>query len=125
MKKLLLLVFLISISCQVDRDEYYVKYSIDSSTVYIGGKIDLFITNEEGIQSEITVNQRELYEVTIGPVSRGFSSYMLARDAGSNSNLKLYANIYVSKNNGPFALKANDGSDAPRSSVSLEYSIDF
>ena len=50
---------------------------------------------------------------------------MLARDAGSAFGLKLYANIYVSKNGSPFALKATNESEQVRNFVSLSYTIDY
>lgn len=131
MKRSLLTLAIISITllCQDcssnNNDEYYVKYSINSTTIQIGGKLDLFITDEDGIQTEFLVNQREPSEFIIGPVDINFNADMLARDAGSAFGLKLYANIYVSKNGSPFALKATNESEQVRNFVSLSYTIDY
>ena len=74
-------------------DEYYVKYEVNSSTIYIGGKLN------------VTLN-----------VNSASETY---------NQLRLYTNIYVSKNGSPFALKKSDGSDTPRNSVQINYTIDY
>ena len=105
-------------------DEYYVKYEVDSSTIYSGGKLDVTINTEKSDAITITINQRVLWEIIIGPVNKGFKAEMQV-EASDIRDLKLYTNIYVSKNNSPFALKAIDGSDTPRDFVSIDYTIDY
>lgn len=83
----------------------------------------MFLNDADG-QLELLVNTNELVETIIGPVPYGFKAEMLARD-DDGDNKKLYAEILVSKNGGPFTLKAVDGSDGARSFVTLEYAIDF
>jgi hypothetical protein len=111
--------------CSPDPDEYYVKYTIDSTATQINGKLDLFLNDENNQELNLLVPQRQLNEVIVGPVGSSFEASLLARDAGSANGLKLYANIYVSKNGSPFALKATDGSDVVRNYVSLSYTIDY
>lgn len=123
MKKFLLLFALFLFGCQAESDEYYVKYSINSDHYQFGGKLELFLNDADG-QLELLVNTNELVETIIGPVPYGFNAEMLARDEDGD-NKKLYAEILVSKNGGPFTLKAIDGSDVARSFVTLEYEIDF
>jgi len=123
MKKLILLFALSFLGCQTASDEYYVKYSINSNHYQIGGKLELFLNDVDG-QLDLIVNTNELVETIIGPVPHGFNAGMLARDDGGNAK-KLYAEILISKNGGPFTLKAIDGSDIARTFVELEYTIDF
>ena len=125
MKKLILLLALSFIGCQKDTDEYYVKYSIDSYHYQIGHELELILNDENEERLDLVVDVREQVETTIGPVPYGFNASMLARDDGGNHTYELYAEILVSKNGGPFALKAIDGSDESRSFVMLDYIIDF
>ena len=109
-----------------DTDEYYVKYEVDSSTIYSGGKLDVTLNSETNQAMTITIDQRTLWEVVIGPVRKGFNATMnVSAIYETHDKLKLYTNIYVSKNNGPFALKNSDGSDIPRDSVTISYTIDY
>ena len=74
----------------------------------------------------ITINQRNLWETIIGPVSKGFNASMRVKATGETyDKLKIYTNIYVSKNDSPFALKKSDGSDTPRDNVQINYTIDY
>lgn len=107
-------------------DEYYVKYEVDSKTIYLGGKLDLEIKTEDNKLMTTTIDQRVLHETIIGPVDEGFSAFLNVRAAGETyDKLKLYTKIYVSKNDSPFALKKSDGSDDPRDFVKLLYTIDY
>ena len=119
------------ISCEKDdetntTDEYYVKYEVNSTTIYSGGKLDLTIRTEENEDLTLVINQRALHETIIGPVEKGFNASMDVMAQGNTyDKLKLYTNIYVSKNGSPFALKKSDGSDEPRDFVQLSYTIDY
>jgi hypothetical protein len=60
------------------------------------------------------------------PVSKGFNASMSVMAQGNTfDKLKLYTNIYVSKNGSPFSLKKSDGSDEPRDFVQISYTIDY
>jgi len=107
-------------------DEYYVKYEVNSSTIYMGGKLDMTIRTEENKNLTLEIDQRTLHETIIGPVEKGFAASMSVTAQGNtHDKLKLYTNIYVSKNGSPFALKKSDGSDEPRDFVQLSYTIDY
>ena len=134
----LILVFIIAIgiinsSCNKECDsdiepidEYYVKYEVNSSTIYSGGKLDVTINTENNENMTITINQRNLWETIIGPVSKGFNASMRVEATGETyDKLKIYTNIYVSKNDSSFALKKSDGSDTPRDNVQINYTIDY
>jgi hypothetical protein len=113
-------------SNDIDNDEYYVKYEVNSSTIYIGGKLNVTINTENNTNTTILINTRSAWETVIGPVKKGFNSKLQVSETGTNyGHLKLYTQISVSKNNGPFALKKIDGSDTPRTSVELNYTIDY
>jgi hypothetical protein len=118
---------IINSSCgkDCDNDEYYVKYEVNSSTIY-GGKLDVTINSEDNTNSTFTINQCMLWETIIGPVSKGFNATLKVSAIGeTHDKLKLYTNIYVSKNDSPFALKNSDGSELPRDSVEINYTIDY
>ena len=128
------IVFVIGISifgCSNDtdpiiEDEYYVKYEVKSSTIYIGGKLNVTINTETNETVTIEVNQRESWEAIVGPVTKGFESSMYVAAKGETHNqLKLFANIYVNKNDGPFALKEFDDRSFQRNSLDLSYRINF
>ena len=109
-------------------DEYYIKYEVNSTTTYGGnlGKLDVTLNSETNTPMAFTINQRMLSETVIGPVKKGFNATLKVNAIGNTYNLlKLYTNIYVSKNGGPFALKKIDGSDIPRDNISVSYVIDF
>ena len=109
-----------------DIDEYYVKYEISSSTIYSGGKLNVTINTENNTNTTIIINKNTTWETVIGPVQKGFNATLKAISPTETYNqLRLYATIYVSKNGSPFALKEIDGSDTPRDSVQINYTIDY
>ena len=124
---------LINTSCEnnkegteADSDEYYVKYEVNSNTIYSGGKLEVTIKSETNLPLVLTIDQRVLWEVIIGPVEKGFVASMNVKAIDeTNDLLKLYTTIYVSKNNSPFALKKIDGSDIPRDQVNITYTINY
>ena len=74
----------------------------------------------------LTINKNAPWETVIGPVQKGFNATLKANSPTETYNqLRLYAHIYVSKNSSPFALKKSDGSDTPRDSVQINYTIDY
>jgi len=74
----------------------------------------------------LTIDQSVLWETVIGPVQKGFNATLNVNAASSTNNqLRLYTNLYVSKNGSPFALKKSDGSDTPRDNVQINYTIDY
>ena len=125
MRQLYLFIVLAFFSCQKDTDEYYVKYSIDSYHYQTGHKLELILNDENEERLDLLVDVREKVETIIGPVPYGFNASMIARDDGGNHTYELYGEISVSKNGGPFSLKAIDGSEDARSYLILEYGIDF
>jgi hypothetical protein len=107
-------------------DEYYVKYEVNSTTIYSGGKLDVKLNAETNQIKNITVNTRSPFEVIIGPVKKGFNASLDVQKQGTVDNqLRLYIQISVSKNGSPFALKEINGSDTPRNTAQLTYTIDY
>jgi hypothetical protein len=112
-------------SSSTTASEYYVKYEVNSTTIYIGGKLNLSVTDEKNGQRAITIVTKSPYEVTIGPVKKGFNANLsVSKDGSPDNQLKLYTQISVSKDGGPFALKAINGSDSPRNSAQVGYIIE-
>jgi hypothetical protein len=108
-----------------DIDEYYVKYVVNSSTIYLG-KLNVTINTENNTKTTITIDTRTQWETVIGPVKKGFNATLEVNAASETYNhLRLYTELHVSKNGSPFALKKIDGSDTPRDSVSIGYKIDY
>src|SRR5690606_4188209 len=112
-------------------DEYYVKYIVNSSTNYVEGRKSIeriaIITSENNSIQNFTFNN-STWEMTIGPVKKGFNAslntrYNVAVFDGPN-NTYINSEIHVSKNNGPFALKASDISSKERfSATTIKYTI--
>ncbi|MEZ4892811.1 MAG: hypothetical protein R3A50_09800 [Saprospiraceae bacterium] len=107
-------------------DEYYVKYEVNSSTIYLGGKLNVELNAENNQNISLQINTRSEWETVIGPVNKGFQASLKVSEAGNNyGHLMLYSQISVSKNGSPFALKVIDDSDVPRTSVEIMYRIDY
>lgn len=107
-------------------DEYYVNYVVKSSTIYTGSKMDATIRKEDNSFTTYSIYQGGSWETTIGPVAKGFTASLTVNaTTTTHDKLKLYVDIYVSKNGDPFAIKKSDGSDVPRDDVSINYTIDF
>lgn len=111
---------------EIKPDEFYVKYEGNSSTIYIGGKLDIEFTNENNQNIKMQVAARTPWEIVIGPVNKGFKASLKVSEAGNNyGNLTLQAQISASKNGSPFALKEINSSDQPRTSLEIHYTIDY
>ncbi len=130
----LLAVFLVFISsllfnCNNDDnndDQYYVKYEVNSTTIYSGGSLNVIVNDVQNQKSTFSIATKKPWEVTIGPVNKGFETSLSVSEIGNNyGHLRMQAKISVSKNNGPFAVKRNDDSTEPRTSVQTSYKIDF
>ena len=100
------------------KDFYYVRYNVGVSTSHIP---TTYIT----VNTDMGINEFEAvktFEETFGPVSKGFNAEIdvVAEGAGWAETT---ASIHVSKNNGPFALKAYKSVSS--SKINLSYKIDF
>lgn len=104
-------------------DEYYVKYVVTSSSIYSVSRTAQ-INSENNSKSSYTFNNSP-WEVTIGPVKKGFNASLSANFNTSQVLAKTYINveIQVSKNNAPFALKASNNSTEVRNSASTNYTL--
>jgi len=103
-------------------DEYYVKYEVNSSTMY-GPKINVTITNESKSNLTIVVNANKPWETIIGPVQKGFNARLTVNSEPVPLGVvTLYVQISVSKNNSPFSLKKID---TQINYVQINYNIDY
>lgn len=113
--------------CKDDQDsdpvsnEYYVRYELESA--FSGAPENMVVTvlDDESDPIIYQMQTGQDMEVTIGPVKRGFEARMQV-DV-SQFTAQLTPMIFVSKNNGPFALQARV--DEQASTATLIYVIDF
>ena len=91
-------------------DYYYIKY--EAYNIYV--LHNTTINTEKGTQT-IDIKKTTFSEI-YGPVSKGFQTSIQVQRAQSSNPATVQ--IYVSKNNGPFTLKASGNN-------STSYTIDF
>ena len=136
MKSLLRLLIIITFfqSCSKDsKNEYYVKYIIEStSSNPQQTKLQLVttITDEFGKPKEIKHKTGGKWELTIGPVKKGFNSKLSTKsifedvtDPLMPYNAKMNLKIEVSINNAPFSSKKMDDSAEWRKSAEISHTI--
>ena len=104
---------IINFGCQCDceeaTDEYYVKYEIyGDAYLYSRVMVDITVNDENNNDVSFTFNAVIPWETIIGPVQKGFNATL---KVSVETAILLHAKIYVSKNDSPFAIKANDSSD--------------
>jgi hypothetical protein len=132
-KKIILLLFPITAivfsGCKKNSnntDQYYVKYEVSSSTIYYGGKLEVSLRNDFNQIIKDTINTRSPWELTFGPVPIGFNANIQVNEiSNNNGHLTLQSQISVSKNSSAFAVKSSDNSTSPRTSVFLDYTINY
>ena len=107
-------------------DEFYVRYILDGPvTVGSTPPGETTIRIKDNTTQTFSLQSLGKWEVTIGPVLEGFEALLTAKATQETYNrLSIIAEIHVSKNNGPFALKAIDSSDSPRDNATISYLID-
>lgn len=119
----------LTISCKKedkeDTDEYYVKYEVNSSSIYTGQKLNVTYTNDKGQSTSTQINARTKWETIVGPVKKGFNASMRIKTDGSATSLTMSAQISVSKNSSAFAVKNTNASIASQSSLNVNYSVDY
>ena len=112
-----LAIFFTLSSCEKDEtetttnDDYFIKYVIKGNGTYI--YFSDFSVNTDHGNASFSGYQYHSWNQTYGPVKKGF------RASVSVQSSYVTAEIYVSKNNGPFALKAS------KSGGGSSYTIDF
>lgn len=114
-----LAIFMTLSSCKKDEtetatnDDYYVKYAITGNGTYIYFS-DFSISTDQGNKS-FSGYQYRSWNQTYGPVKKGFNASVSVKSS------LVTVEIYVSKNNSPFALKASNAG----SNSQVLYIIDF
>ncbi len=107
-----------------NNDEYYVKYIVNSPTIYSTTRTATIRSETNSLVNHTFTNYQ--WETIIGPVGLGFNSSVSASHNPTNlAQTYMNVEIHVSKNNGPFALKAIDDSQQVRYSASTSYTINF
>ncbi|MFC4231495.1 hypothetical protein ACFOW1_06325 [Parasediminibacterium paludis] len=99
-------------------DSYYIKYAIIGNGTYIYFS-DFSVNSAQGLVS-YSGYQYQTWTQTYGPVKKGFSASV------SVQSPYVTVEIYVSKNNGPWAVMASKTGDYSLSSTtSQSYTINF
>ena len=90
------------------QDVFYVKYEVK---MYVPSrfKMNLIFTTDHGRQSLSTPSST--WEATYGPFKKGDAVSITASTQKSSVLSANYARIYVSKNNSPFGIKAEENAD--------------
>ena len=116
-------IFIFLSSCKKDEtntttnDNYYVKYAVKGNGPYIYFS-DFSVNTDQGNVS-FSGYQYHSWNQTYGPVKKGFT-------VSASVSSSVIVDIYVSKNNGPFALKASkSGDNSSTSNISQSYTIAF
>ena len=109
------------------QDVYYLKYEINSNaSPYVGVKLNVEYTNEQGKTAQITVPTGK-WETTVGPFKKGSSVSLSAVkynwSGGTEYHLKMDLHVHQSVNHSPFALKASDAKTSARAKANLNYSV--
>ncbi len=129
-----LMVFVLFQSCTKDsQNQYYVKYIIESTSSNLNQKnfkLITIINDEFGKSKEIKHNTGGKWELTIGPVKKGFNSKLSTKSVLEDItnpllpyNAKMNLKIEVSLNNGPFSSKKMDLSDEWRKSSEISHTV--
>lgn len=116
----ILLLSLSFISCNGDKDIYYVKYEVEDDyfTSY-GYRTHITVNTEIGYQNFEVVRT---FNETFGPVDEDFVANIKVYTTPSDYNEKTVS-IYVCKNDAPYVLKAYK--KVSGTTVDLSYQIDF
>ena len=108
-----------------ESNQYYIKYEVNSSTVYSGGQLTVKYKDENNEIRTMNIPSRNLWETNVGPVSSGFvASIEVDEFSNHHSNLSITASISLSINNEPFVLKEIETSQGHNKRVVINYTID-
>lgn len=136
---LIIILFSLFSSCKDESDEptfpnsteekeedvrYYVKYEIEMKTRWINTINTITFISDNGVQSFEAEGSKN-WTATYGPISYGTKVYLkINRDGNEDykSGGTNQARIYISKNQEPFVIKAEDSGNKD---IYLSYSIDF
>lgn len=108
--------------CEEAVDEYYVRYEVISTTANNAYTLHATVNNEKNNDVSFTFAAGSQWGTIIGPVQKGFNASL---GLSAPTTIIFHLNIYVSKNESPFAIKANDNSETARDSGQLSYTIDY
>ena len=110
---------------ECDPDEYYIKYAVGVESGRVSNvPIDIEIINEYG--DKVSYSGTDSWNITVGSVEEDFTaSLWVELNQDYLGDATLIANIQVSKNDGPFVMKASGESANENEPVQIEYAIDF
>lgn len=110
---------------ECDPDEYYIKYAVGVQANPYNVPIDIEIVNE--YSDTVSYSDADSWNITLGSVEEDFTASIWVAIDQDNffGDATLIANIQVSKNDGPFVIKASGESAETSEPLELEYTIDF
>ena len=110
-------------SCGDEPNTYFVKYEVQTSSIYSYSNVTIEITTENGIE---TKQVKRNWDGTFGPISKNTPIILKVTHEGDDyvlSHSKFTGRISVSKDNSPFVLKAEETANGKP--LNMSYSIDF
>lgn len=115
--------------CEKESDlltgEYFVKYQVNSSTIFNDQLLHVTISTESNPSTTFTVEAGKLTEFVVGPVQAGFEATLEVSAASETLNqLKLHTGIWVGRDGRSFSMKKKDRSDEARDYVLLSHTVD-
>ncbi len=120
---------------QPNNDEYYVKYVFSCQVIQYGKSYatpySVTFTNSSLEEQIREYKSLEKEEIICGPFKHNNKvdislSHNYYDNVGGSSHVQSTIDVYVSKNNSPFALKKTDSSSSQKPyTTSLEYTIDY
>lgn len=125
-KLILISVILLSLgfsSCGDEPNTYFVKYEVQTSSIYSYSNVTIEITTENGIE---TKQVKRNWDGTFGPISKNTPIILKVTHEGEDYVLehsKFTGRISISKDNSPFVLKAEETANGEP--LNMSYSIDF
>ena len=109
---------------ECDPDEYYIKYWVGVQANSYKVPIDIEIINEYG--DKVSYSDTDSWNITLGSVEKDFTATLWVEfNQDFLGGATLIANIQVSKNDGPFVVKASGESAVENDPVQIDYTIDF
>ena len=106
----------------IKQSVYYVKYASDGLSGNGINAYNVSYTNEKGEEMSFYYMTSDSFDRVVGPVSAGFVANFRIWVANSNDTRTRAARIEVKKDDGPFAVKAEQTGVGP-SGVSISYTL--
>ena len=107
-------------------DEYYVRYTVDSSPLDSDPKLNIVYTNEDSNSTNVIITVGTDWQIIIGPVKKGFNTELkVSRETAIPDRITCAIWINVSENGGLFYMKKGVvGTTSLGTPFHIKYTID-